>query len=152
MKSYLTRISASFSKKFYVLLSSWARGGGSQTGFFHVWWQSFNFISKRSFKMMIDFKDAVNLATNKDLWRNFSGSISIRSPLGLSVTICSSLTSCGFEFRRRLRDKEANFRAIFRAALFLSSRWHSRWIPQATKFLGGLLTAACSLKWGAKWT
>ena len=33
--------------------------------------------------MMIDFKDAVNLATNKDLWRNF-GSISIlRSPSAL---------------------------------------------------------------------
>ena len=36
---------------------------------------------------MIDFKDAVNLATNKDLWRNFS---SISNPQ-VSVAICSVL-------------------------------------------------------------
>ena len=33
--------------------------------------------------MMIDFKDAVNLATNKDLWRNFSSISILRSPSAL---------------------------------------------------------------------
>ena len=49
--------------------------------FFHVLKPSLSWV----IKMMIDFKDAVNLSTNKDLWRNFS---SISNPL--SVAICCS--------------------------------------------------------------
>ena len=53
---------------------------------FHVWWQSLSIGSGlvSPFKMMmIDFKDAVNLATNKDLWRNFSSISILRSPSAL---------------------------------------------------------------------
>ena len=53
---------------------------------FHVWWQSLSIGSRlvSPFKMMmIDFKDAVNLATNKDLWRNFSSISILRSPSAL---------------------------------------------------------------------
>lgn len=96
LKSYLTRIKASFS-----MLTRWAARGSRQFFSVHVWWQSFNFIIRRSFKMMIDFKDAVNLATNKDLWRNFGSSISIRSPLlAVSRSPSAPCASCGFEFRR----------------------------------------------------